>query len=116
LTQGIAVRTNAPVTIHESVALEALTLQDEDQARSFVARELGALARRDRKSEVLRATLRVYFSSGQNASSAAALLGVHERTIANRLRAVEARLGHPSTARRAEVETALRLEALLSEP
>jgi hypothetical protein len=112
--QGIAVRTTSPLTIYETVALEALGAQNEAQARSFVTRELGSLGKRDRRTAVLRQTLRAYFSAGQTASSTAALLGVHERTVANRLHAVENRLGHPATARRAEVETALRLEEWLS--
>jgi DNA-binding PucR family transcriptional regulator len=72
--------------------------------------------RRSSRSETLRATLAAYFGSGQNAASAAALLGVHERTIANRLRAIEAQAGRPVATRRAELEMALRLRDLLATP
>jgi DNA-binding PucR family transcriptional regulator len=48
-----------------------------------------------------------------NAASAAAALGVHQQTIANRLRAAEERIGHPVAARRIELETAMRLRASL---
>jgi DNA-binding PucR family transcriptional regulator len=78
-------------------------------ARDFVARELRGLDGGDSRSARLRETLRAYFASGQNASAAAALLGVHEHTVSYRLRTIEDRLGRPVTARRAELETALRL-------
>jgi PucR C-terminal helix-turn-helix domain len=48
-------------------------------------------------------------ASAQNASAAAAMLGVHEHTVGYRLRTIEERLGRPVIARRAELETALRL-------
>jgi DNA-binding PucR family transcriptional regulator len=60
----------------------------------------------------LRETLRAYFSAEQNASSAAAALGVHQQTITNRLHAIEAQLGYPPSLRRAELEAALRIEDL----
>lgn len=44
-------------------------------------------------------------------ASAAATLGVHEQTVANRLRTAEERLGHPIGSRRLELEVALRLRA-----
>ena len=74
-----------------------------------MARELHGLDGADARSGRLRETLRAYFASGQNASAAAALLGVHEHTVSYRLRTIEERLGRPVTARRAELETALRL-------
>jgi len=47
------------------------------------------------------------------AASAAATLGVHQQTVANRLRAAEERLGHSVGSRRVELEIALRLRAAL---
>jgi hypothetical protein len=61
----------------------------------------------------LRQTLRAYFSTGHHASAAAELLGVNRRTVANRLRAIESRLGQRIEDCHAEVHVALRLEALL---
>ena len=46
-------------------------------------------------------------------AAAAAALGVHEQTVAARLRAVEERTGRSVAARRAELETALRLREYL---
>ena len=105
----------APMTRYEDVALEALAGQDEERARAFVAAELGPLAGNAKRDTLLRDTLTAYFAAGQNAASTAATLGVHERTISNRLRTAEERLGHSVPSRRAELETALRLQQLLGE-
>jgi DNA-binding PucR family transcriptional regulator len=56
----------------------------------------------------LRHTLKAWFAAGQNASAAAAMLGVHEHTVHYRLKTIEERLGRPVAPRRAELETALR--------
>lgn len=103
----------APVTRYDDVALEALAVQDERFAREFVARELGPLAARDAKTARLRATLRAYFSLGQNASATGALLNVHERTVGYRLATIEERIGRPITRRRDELGLALRIHALI---
>jgi hypothetical protein len=101
------------VVTFDEVALEALALRDESSARSFVARELGELAESSNRMDTLRGTLRAYFASGQNAAAAAALLAVHEQTIAYRLRAIEEALGRPIRTRRAELEVALRVRETL---
>lgn len=113
-THRIARAAPAPVTLHADVALLALTLQDPAQAREFVARELGPLAGGDERVAVLRDTLAAYFAAGQNAASAAAALGVHNRTVLYRLRSIEERLGHPIAARREELAVALRLWAAVA--
>jgi DNA-binding PucR family transcriptional regulator len=96
------------------VALEALAGQDEARARDFIEHELGPLLSAP-SGDTLVATLEAYYAAGQNAVSAAAALGVHDRTIANRLRKVEEALGDGAiVSRRAEVETALRLRRLLA--
>jgi hypothetical protein len=109
----VALRRPSPVTLYDDVALEALAAEDEARARSFVIRELGELGDDDERTAILRETLRAYLAVAQNGSSAAALLGVHERTVANRLRAIEERLGRPVSTRHAELDTALRLYELL---
>lgn len=101
------------VTRYGKVALEGLVIRDLQAAQDFVAHELGPISADDHRDTVLRATLKAYFQTGQNASSAAHLLGVHERTIAYRLRSVEERLGVAVAARRDELATALRLLDLL---
>ena len=106
----VAVRgRDGAVVRYDDVALESLVAGDEERSRAFVSRELHGIDGDDPRSQRLRRTLRAYFASAQNASAAAALLGVHEHTVAYRLRTIEERLGRPVTARRAELETALRL-------
>jgi hypothetical protein len=111
----VAVHRPAPVTLHEDVALLALALQDEGRARAFVARELGPLAADDGRMADLRQTLRAYLGAGHQASSAAALLGVHERTVSNRIRAAEEKLARPITTRSTELDAALRLHELFED-
>jgi PucR C-terminal helix-turn-helix domain len=94
---------------YEDVALEALASADPGEAEAFIARELAGLDGEGSREARLRETLEAWFAAGQNASAAAAALGVHEQTVAARLRAVETRTGRPVAARRAELETALRL-------
>ena len=106
-------RSGRPITHYADVALESLAAVDEDAAAAFVARELRGIDGDDTRSARLRDTLRAWFASGQNAAAAAAALGVHEQTVAQRLRTVEERTGHPVAERRAELETALRLRELL---
>lgn len=103
----------AALTSYDDVALEALGAADPDAARAFVARELTGLDADDARSRALRDTLRTWFAHGQNAAATAAALDVHEQTVAQRLRAVHARTGRAPSARRAELETALRLRDYL---
>jgi hypothetical protein len=107
----VAMRRPRRLTHHHDVAIESLALQDESTARGLVSRELGPLLGSER-GDVLIETLRAYFAAGNNAAAAAASLGVHERTVANRLQEVEKILGHSLRARRAELELALRIREL----
>lgn len=107
---GVALRSRGrDVVRYDEVALESLVGGDEERARSFVARELQGIDGDDPRSRRLRETLTAYFACAQNASAAAAVLGVHEHTITYRLRRIEQRLGRPVTSRRAELEVALRM-------
>lgn len=101
------------VTWHSDVAVLALALQDPALARQFVRRELGPLADRDERSEMLRETLSVYFRCGHNGASAAAALKIHDRTVLYRIRSIEKRLGYPISERREELGMALRLAPLV---
>jgi hypothetical protein len=112
-TYRIARDGNAPMTFYSDVALLGLMIHDPDLAREFVERELGPLAGEDARSMQLRETLTAYFSCGHNAASAAARLGVHDRTVLYRIRSIEERLGHSITARREELGVALRLAPLV---
>ncbi len=111
--QALRARTLAdcgsPVTRYADVAVEALALQVEDDVRSFIAHELRGIDDDSAASKRLRETLAAYFASHLNAASAAAQLGVHHQTVANRLRTIEERLGRPLMARTLELALALRL-------
>jgi PucR-like helix-turn-helix protein/diguanylate cyclase with GGDEF domain len=102
------------LTRYADFAVEALASENEQEARSFVERELGAIGDESATSQRIRETLSAYFAAEHNAASAAATLGVHQQTVANRLRAAEERLGHSIGARRVELEVALRLRASLN--
>jgi hypothetical protein len=95
------------------VAVEALASENLHDARAFVAHELRGIEDDSTASQRIRETIVAYFAADHNAASAAAALGVHHQTVANRLRAAEERLGHSVGARRVELETALRLRACL---
>lgn len=104
------------VVNYRDVSLEALMLKDRQAVQDFVARELGPLQdEEDPRGELLRSTLRAYFRCGQNAASTAQAIHVHERTVAYRLRSIEARLGVTIGARREELAVALRLADVMNQ-
>ena len=105
-------RLRAPLTRYDDVTLEAALLADERVARRLVDHELGPLADDDERAAKLRTTLDAYLRTGQNASAAAAMLNVNDRTVAYRIRAIEDLLGRSVAARSPELATALRLRPL----
>jgi hypothetical protein len=110
----VARKTDRSVVFYADVAVEALASDNQVDARAFVAHELRGIDDDSPASQRIRETILAYFAAEHNAASAAAVLGVHQQTVANRLRAAEERLGRPVGARRVELETALRLRACLS--
>jgi PucR C-terminal helix-turn-helix domain len=109
----IALRLGLSVVLYADVAVEALLGDNPADARAFVAHELRGIEDDSAASQRIRETIAAYFAHEHNAASAAAALGVHQQTVANRLRAAEERLGRPVASRRVELETALRLRASL---
>jgi len=107
----IALRLGLSVAAYSEVAAEALLGDDAAEARAFVAHELRGIEDDSVASQRIRETIAAYFAAEHNAASAAAALGVHQQTVANRLRAAEERLGRPVSSRRFELEAALRLRA-----
>lgn len=114
--QRIAIARGELFADYEQVALEALASVDHGEASAFARRELRGIDGGDRRAARLRETLEAYFATGHNAAAAAARLGVHEQTIAQRLRTVEERVGRSVSERRAELEVALRLRRSLGPP
>ena len=109
----IGAATRDAVTYFDDVVLETVLLADERAARAFVAAELSPLDS-GRDGAKLRETLSAYFACGFNASAAAAMLKVNDRTIAYRLHSIEQLLGRPVRARQAELQAAIRLERVLA--
>jgi len=112
----VAWYTDEPLTRFRDVALESLAIEDAESARAFTAGELRGLDDDSNRSARLRETLLAYFGADHNAAAAAAALGVHQQTVANRIRAVEEELGAPVASRRAELELALRLRRCFQKP
>jgi DNA-binding CsgD family transcriptional regulator len=89
-------------TRYADVALTALLTKDLDQARAFASRELGGLAGDARLHETLLLALET-----RSPRRTAERLGVHENTVAKRIKSAEALLGHPIDQRPAELFAAL---------
>jgi DNA-binding PucR family transcriptional regulator len=87
-------------------------LSDDLLATSLRELFLAPLEQERDGGRVLLETLRIYFSADRKVSSAAAALGVTRRTVANRLRTVETRLGCSLRSVAAEMEAALQLRNL----
>jgi DNA-binding PucR family transcriptional regulator len=94
------------------VRLETLLLASKERAVEFLTDELGPLNASDPFTRRLRETLLAWLTMGSY-GGAAALLGVHENTVRNRLRAAQDILGVSLTAHRTELMVALRLERVL---
>jgi hypothetical protein len=103
-----------PHAAYADVALVAAVLQDEVLAASLPRIYLEPLTAERDGGATLRQALRAYFAADRNVSSAAAELGISRRTVANRLRSVEDRLGRTLGSCGAELEAALRLDAMSS--
>ncbi len=98
------------VVRYDQVALQALASTDVEHARRFVAWQLGPLAGDDDASRALAETVRAYLLHESNLRAAAAHLGIHHNTVANRLRRASELLGGaPLAERSAELLAALAL-------
>lgn len=92
------------------VLLLAAILGNEALTESLLETYLAPLDQDPRSGQVLRETLRAYFLANGNAATTAVALGVNRHTVSRRLQKIEARLGRPLQACRAELEVALRFE------
>lgn len=108
----VARRARLRVARYADVALLAAALRDELLAESLAQLYLTPLEAERDGGKTARQTLRAYFAADRNVSAAAAALRADRRTVANRIRAIEARLGRPLGDCAAELETALRLAQL----
>ncbi len=108
----VARRGTSPAVRYGEVALLASLLKDELLAVSLREIYLAPLVTERDDGETLRETLKAYFSTGRHLSSAAAALGIDRHTVANRLRAIEERLGRSLSSCASDIEIALRLDEL----
>jgi hypothetical protein len=108
----IAKREGRGCVHYAEAGLLASLLQDDLLTTSLQERYLAPLAAERDGGATLRATLRAFFASDRNVSSAAARLGVKRQTVTNRLRIIEEKIGRHLTSSGAEIEAALRLHDL----
>lgn len=81
-------RRSAAVTRYDDVAVADLLTRDPEVARDVVRDALGPLAEDDDSSRRLISTLRVFLQEGQSFSRAARRLGIHENTVAYRVKRI----------------------------
>jgi DNA-binding PucR family transcriptional regulator len=104
------------VVRYRDVGLVSLLAEDHDAARRFVDEELGALARHDAASAVLRTTLLAFLRHGSRHVDTANALYLHRNTVADRIKRAESLLPVPLAARRLEIENALLLANVVFGP
>lgn len=109
---SIGLRTGKSPLRYADVALLISIARDELLCSSLRTIYLAPLRRSRDGGRVARETLRAYFAAKRNISSAAAILGVHRRTVANRLRVIEEQMGRSLDRDSPEIESALRLHEL----
>lgn len=95
------------VTRYRDAVLVGLLAQDQAAARRFVDSELGTLLEDSDSARRVAATLKVFLEEGASNVRAARRLGVHENTVAYRVKRAEALLGRPVDDRRLELRAAL---------
>ncbi len=81
-------RRESPI-YYDDVALLALLTTDLEQAANFARRRLGPLAAQDVATRRLADTLLTVLEANRSPRRAALLLGVHENTVAKRLRTID---------------------------
>lgn len=106
------------VAVFEDFELVTLLSRAPDARDRLVRRVLGPLAVDSPDARRARETLQVFLDSGSNSTRAARRLGVHRNTVLYRLAAIEKTIGVEvtgpvTTARRLEIELALRIVAQL---
>jgi hypothetical protein len=112
VTMPVALCEPQTLTRYADVALVASAAQDDLLRTTLHLTYLAPLDDERDGGAISRQTLCAYLRTGQNASSAAALLGVDRHTVANRLRAIENRIGRPLASCITEIGLGLRLEQL----
>jgi len=107
----VALREEPRVVRYRDVAFLASIAHDDLLAVSLRKLYLSPLSQDPDGGATSRETLRAYFASGQNTSSAAAALGINRNTLASRLRAIEQAIDRPISSCASDLEIALRIES-----
>jgi hypothetical protein len=94
---------------YSEIAVVAAVERDEVAFASLCQLVLIPLEQNGGSGGSLRATLEAYLRAERNVSSTAAILGIHRRTVRNRLDLIEKKLGRSISAAALEIEAALRL-------
>jgi hypothetical protein len=115
-TLAISANSSLNLVLYHDVELLCLTAGSDDLTRRMVERELGALGRPDKNTEVIRETVLAYIESGLNAEPTAQGLFVHKNTVRYRLGKAEELLGHSLSQRIAYLEVALRHASMFGPP
>lgn len=111
----LASRRAGTVTRYRSVQLGALLAGELERTRRFVLEHLGPLAVADDETARLRATLKVYLEEYGSRIAAARRLGVHQNTVANRVKTCRGLLDRELRNRDVELQVALTLAQSLGE-
>lgn len=111
----VAGRRSGAVNEYRHLALTALATSDLDQARRFIAEELGPLGNTDDVTVRIASTLRVYFQELGNATRTARRLGVHKNTVIYRIQQAEELLGRKIEERSLELQMALTLTRMVAD-
>jgi DNA-binding PucR family transcriptional regulator len=111
---SVAARRTEKIVRYANVARLASAVQDELLTAFLSALYLEPLGEDRGDGEVLRETLRAYFTADGNVTSTAAALGVSRNTFTNRLRTIETKIGHLRPSRASDLALALELETVLS--
>jgi PucR C-terminal helix-turn-helix domain len=110
----VSLRQPQRLTRYVDVALVVSWLRDIARARWLIDTYLAPLDGVGRSGETLRKTLRAYFAVGRNQAAAERQLNISRRTMRNRMAIIEDRLGPLLHACQAEIELALRLDAIIN--
>jgi PucR C-terminal helix-turn-helix domain/GGDEF-like domain len=109
---SVAVRTSETGVRYADVVLLVAAIHDELTTTSLRQLYLAPLEEDRDRGGVLRETLRAYVSTRGNVTSAAAALAVDRRTVANRLRVAEERIGRTLDQGVGDLDIALQLDRL----
>jgi hypothetical protein len=113
---SVAMRGEQGVVRYGEVAVLASVLRDDLLAESLRRLYLEPLEGCETEGAELRRTLRAYFATGRSATAAGRAVGVTRQAVARRVRMAEAALGSSLAACGADLEVALRFEALGATP